>query len=84
MSYFNTPTKIETIVQCYLRNGHQDGEFGSLHKERGKYAVIVDGMTFEVRIARGGWVVSRGSFAGFDRNLYTAAHHVCDAIGITA
>ena len=56
----HTAEKIETIVDCFLRNGTLSGAMGSLHViEPGWFRVVADGLTVIVRTPRrGGWQVT--------------------------
>lgn len=76
----HTAEKIETIVDCFLRNGTLSGTMGSLHViEPGWFRVVADGLTVIVRTPRrGGWQVTFKGFAGIDPELYVAARNALD------
>lgn len=76
----HTAEKIETIVDCFLRNGTTSGTFGSLVViEAGWYRVVADGLTTIVRTPfRGNWQVTFKGFAGIDSELYVAARNALD------
>jgi hypothetical protein len=71
----STADKIETIVDCFLRNGLASGAFGRIYaRANGHYDVQTDGRAFEVsRSTMGIWNVREGNMVGCDANLGDAA-----------
>lgn len=82
----HTAEKIETIVQCFLRNRTATGTFGSIVPVEADpalgvpacYRVVADGRTCIVRTDRDGWRVSFGPSVARDPDLYTAAKLAID------
>ncbi len=69
-----THEKIETIVNCYQRNGTRAGAFGTCQRAlSGGYLVEADGKPFIVRHGLHGWSVRDGLMVGMDRSLIEAA-----------
>jgi hypothetical protein len=76
MSNINTAEKIETIINCFLRDGTDSGTFGTLvvveMNEHRLFRVQADGKTVIARTDVDGWVVSFCGHIGRG-NLYEAA-----------
>jgi hypothetical protein len=71
----STADKIQTIVDCFLRNGFANGAFGRISAcADGHYDVQTDGRSFKVSWSTMGiWSVREGNMIGCDTDLGDAA-----------
>jgi hypothetical protein len=71
--------KIETIMDCFLRNRTATGTFGDIYEHRpGRYRLYVNGLGRHVSVWRCplGWHVEIGLVEGIDAELLQAAQNV--------
>lgn len=92
MSFTDTATRIETIMDCYLRKGLTEGTMGKITPLRGgmfrvetspcNKTVIVD---LKAKQVEGFWSVSFKGMIGTDKDLWSAARMALEAgAGVSA
>ena len=77
----STADKIETIVDCFMRDGTTSGFFGSVARDGdgSRYVVSTDDREFIVYWLPTGWHVREGDAVGVDASLVYAASNLIGA-----